>query len=189
MALSAGERERLSVVSCVPIPGKAPLPPDNLSLSPADSAITVNWKTAEDAEFYDVYYKESAASEFQRVAEAITATSFTVEKQTNGVSYDFYVRAGNQIGYSKPSLTATGEPEKDKIIIPTLPTKNRIPNSAITKVTMESPGNISAEYEGKFNISWVYDGDFETHWTAASWGKSSRFTFEFDEEKSMNYMV
>ena len=64
------------------------------------------------------------------------------------VSYDFYVRAGNQIGYSKPSLTATGEPEEDKIIIPTLPTKNRIPNSAITKVTMESPGNISAEYEG-----------------------------------------
>ncbi len=170
-----------AVVSCVPIPGQAPLPPDNLSLSPADSAITVNWKTAEDAEFYDVYYKESAASEFQRVAEAITATSFTVEKLTNGVSYDFYVRAGNQIGYSKPSLTATGEPEEDKIIIPTLPTKNRIPNSAITKVTMESPGNISAEYEGKFDISWVYDGDFETHWTAASWGKSSRFTFEFDE--------
>ena len=34
-----------------------PLPPDNLSLTPEDSAIVVNWKNAEDAEFYNVYYK------------------------------------------------------------------------------------------------------------------------------------
>ncbi len=175
--------------SCIPQPSSKPLPPDNLSLTPEDSAIVVNWKKAEDAEFYNLYYKESAASQYKLAAEKTAAVSYTVSGLTNDVSYDFYVTAGNKIGFSRPSLVATGAPEKEILNFPTLPTLNRIPNSDIISVTMDDPGNVSSEYGGKFDISWVYDEDFETHWTGQSWWRSSRFTFEFNEEKSMDYLV
>ncbi len=176
-------------VSCVPQPSKAPLPPDNLSLSPEESAITASWKKTEDAEFYHLYYKESSAKDFILAAEKHTATSFTVTGLTNDVSYDFYVVAGNQIGLSRPSLIATGKPEKEILNFPTLPTMNRIPSSAIIKAEMTNPNNVAPEYGGKFNVKQVYDGDFETHWTALKWSLSSRFTFEFDEEQSMDYLI
>ena len=176
-------------VSCVPQPSKAPLPPDNLSLSPEESAITASWKKTEDAEFYHLYYKESSAKDFILAAEKHTATSFTVTGLTNDVSYDFYVVAENQIGLSRPSLIATGKPEKEILNFPTLPTMNRIPSSAIIKAEMTNPNNVAPEYGGKFNVKQVYDGDFETHWTALKWSLSSRFTFEFDEEQSMDYLI
>ena len=176
-------------VSCVPQPSKAPLPPDNLSLSPEESAITASWKKTEDAEFYNLYYKESSAKDFILAVEKHTATSFTVTGLTNDVSYDFYVVAGNQIGLSRPSLIATGKPEKEILNFPTLPTMNRIPSSAIIKAEMTNPNNVAPEYGGKFNVKQVYDGDFETHWTALKWSLSSRFTFEFDEEQSMDYLI
>ncbi|MCI8623907.1 MAG: hypothetical protein HFG26_09630 [Provencibacterium sp.] len=178
-----------AAVSCIPQPDKAPLPPDNLSLTPEDSAIALSWKKAENAEFYNVYYKESAAESFELAAQKIAAASFTVTGLTNGVSYDFYVTAGNQIGFSGPSLTATGMPEQEILKIPTLPTRNRIPNSAIISAELENKNNVSNEYGGNFDIRWVYDGDFETHWTARVWWESSRITFEFDEEKSMDYLI
>ncbi len=178
-----------AAVTCIPQPSKVPLRPDNLSLHPEDSAITVSWKKTEDAEFYNVYYKESSESAFGLAAEKTPGTSFTVTGLTNDVSYDFYVTAGNQIGFGPKSLTATGAPEKEVLKFPELPTLNRIPNSDIIKVTMNEPGNVSAEYNGKFDIKWVYDEDFETHWTAQRWGRSSRFTFEFNEEKSMDYLI
>ncbi len=178
-----------AAVGCIPQPDKAPLPPDNLSLTPEDSAMSLSWKKTEDALFYNVYYKESDKREFILAAEKRTSTSIVITGLTNDVSYDFYVTAGNLIGVSRPSLTVTGTPEKEEIDIPILPTLNRIDNSHIISAVMENPKNVSAEYDGQFDVSWVYDGDFETHWTAQSWWLSSRFTFEFDEEQSMDYMI
>lgn len=179
-----------AAVTCIPQPTKVPRQPDMVSLSPADKAIAVSWKKTEDAEFYNVYYKETEASEFQLATEQpVTGTSLNVSGLTNDVSYDFYVVAGNKIGFGPKSLTATGAPVADVLKIPTLPTMNRIPNSDIISVSMDDPGNVSSEYEGKFDIKWVYDNDFETHWSGASWWRSSRFTFVFNEEKSMDYLI
>ncbi len=179
-----------AAVTCIPQPTKVPRQPDMVSLSPEDKAIVISWKKTEDAEFYNVYYKETEAGEFQLATEQpVTGTSLNVSGLTNDVSYDFYVVAGNKIGFGPKSLTATGAPVADVLKIPTLPTMNRIPNSDIISVSMDDPGNVSSEYEGKFDIKWVYDNDFETHWSGASWWRSSRFTFVFNEEKSMDYLI
>lgn len=175
-----------AAVSCVPQPDRAPLPPDNLSLSPEDSAIAVGWKKTEDAEFYNLYYKKSSDKEFQIVKEEYPSVSCVVEDLENGVSYDFYVTAGNQKGTSGPSLTASGTPVKEEIDPPVLPTRNRIPNSAIVSAQMENPKNVS---DPGFDVRQVYDEDFETSWTARVWWESSRFTFEFDEEQDMDYLI
>lgn len=176
-------------VCCIPQPDKAPLPPDNLSLSLQDSAITLSWKKTENAEFYNVYMKPSAEDAFQLLAEKQTGTSFTASGLTNGVSYDFYVTAGNAIGISGPSLTASGSPEPEELVIPTLPTRNRIDSSHIISARMEDAGNLSSEIAGSFSVGQVYDGDFTTYWRGQRWGRSTRFIFEFDEEQSMDYLI
>ncbi|MCI8443224.1 MAG: hypothetical protein HFG27_11940 [Provencibacterium sp.] len=177
------------VLCCIPQPDKAPLPPDNLALSPQDSAITLSWKKTENAEFYNVYMKPSAEDSFQMLSEKQEGTSFTAFGLTNGVSYDFYVTAGNAIGMSAPSLTASGSPEPEELVIPTLPTRNRIDSAHIIGASMQDAGNLSSEIAGSFSVEQVYDGDFSTYWRGQRWGRSTRFTFEFDEEQSMDYLI
>lgn len=178
-----------SAICCIPQPGKAPLPPDNLSLTPQDSALDLQWKKAEDAEFYNVYMKPSAQGEFQCVSERQAGTTYTASGLTNGVSYDFYVTAGNAIGVSGPSLTASGTPEPEELVIPTLPTRNRIDSAEIIGASMQDAGNLSSDISGSFKIEQVYDGDYTTYWRGQSWWRSSRFTFEFAEEQSMDYLI
>lgn len=178
-----------SAICCIPQPDKAPLPPDNLSLTPQDSALTLSWKKTENAGFYSVYMKPSAENDFQCVSERQEGTSYTASGLTNGTSYDFYVTAGNAIGMSGPSLTASGTPEPEELNIPTLPTRNRIDNAEIIGATMQDAGNLATDIAGSFKIEQVYDGDYTTYWRGRNWWSSSRFTFEFAEEQSMDYLI
>lgn len=178
------------VVSAMPMPNKAPLKPDMVTVSAMDSALKVSWKNTENATYYKVFYKEADADKFVQYGDKTDLTSVSVGGLTNGTEYLLYVIAGNDIGESPRSDLATGTPEKEVIEAPKIPTLHMMDSSNIESIQMANSNNVNkAEYPNGFNVNNVADGDYSTHWTARAWWESNQFTFTFKEAKEMNYMV
>ena len=60
--------------------------------------------------------------------------------------------------------------------MPDLPTEDRIDNSLIQSVVMETPSNVNRSLCPNFATSHVIDNDAATYWVANQWWVSSRFT-------------
>lgn len=182
-----------SEVKATPQPTSAPPAPDFLKVEPLNQGLRVSWKKTENATSYNVFYKKSDASEFIKFNDQpLESTSASIGGLENGTEYSVYVTALNQIGESRPSLTATGIPEKIEVVPPKLPTLNRISNDNIALVEMGNRNNVaSQEYPNGFNVNNVIDGDYNTHWTARAWWESKKFIFTFkdNQEYTMDYVV
>ncbi|RAZ93766.1 hypothetical protein DK853_38605, partial [Klebsiella oxytoca] len=75
-----------------------------------DGALSVSWKAAENATFYEVWYKEDGTGDFRQWAGRLSKTNTTISELTNGVTYAVCVTAGNSVGVSGYSRTALGTP-------------------------------------------------------------------------------
>ncbi len=188
------EGNKSSIVSAMPEPAKLPNRPDFVTAVGRDSSITVSWQKAENAKTYNIYAKTDKDDDYTKVAYDIKGTSYTIPNLTNNTTYTLYVTSQNDVGESRPSELVDATPKKQEIIPPTLPSKNRIDSSNITKVVLSGNGQ---DYDKKlypdgFNADWLIDNDFNTHWVAedwGSWGQENSFTFTFDEPKTMDYLI
>ena len=96
-------------VSATPQPARAPSAPDMVSVSPLDSALSVSWKAAENATFYEVYYKAESESSYRQWGGRLSNTSTVLTDLANGVTYSIYIQAGNSVGaVSSSNLLAPG---------------------------------------------------------------------------------
>lgn len=178
-------------ISAIPQPNSVPKKPDMVVVKGEDRALRVSWKKAENAVYYEVYYKEANSTEdYKQFGGQITDTSTAIGGLTNGIEYNLYIIAGNNIGKGPRSNIAVGIPQKDEVDAPDIPTKYMIDKSNIEKIELGNTSNVmTSEYPNGFDVWNVADGDYGTHWTAATWSKSGTFTFTFKEAKEMNYMV
>ncbi|WP_250278250.1 M60 family metallopeptidase [[Clostridium] colinum] len=184
------EGEKSAIVSATPLPKKAPNRPDFVKATANDGSITLSWNKAENAESYNIYSKTSKDSEYKKVASNITNTSYTLSGLTNNVEYTLYVTSENSVGESTPSELINATPKKDIVTPPTLPTKDRIPNSNIEKVEMGASGNFdSALYPNGFDPKWLIDENFNTDWVARVFWETNTFSFTFKQPKTMDYLI
>lgn len=160
-------------VSAAPQPARAPSAPDMVSVGPLDSALSVGWKAAENATFYEVYYKAESESGYRQWGGRLSNTSTTITGLTNGVTYFIYIQAGNAVGVSGPSRTALGTPAAVDYSRPEgIPTEGVLEGADIERVWLADSGNVSpsAYPAGRpFQTVYMNDGDFSTHWTSQSW--------------------
>ncbi len=160
-------------VSATPQPARAPSAPDMVSVSALDSALSVSWKAAENATFYEVYYKAENESAYRQWGSRINSTSTVITDLTNGVSYSIYIQAGNSVGVSGPSRTALGTPAAVDYSRPEgIPAEGVLDWRNIERVWLANPNNVSptAYPAGKpFRPEFMADGDFSTHWTSHSY--------------------
>lgn len=190
--------ERSEEVVGIPKPASVPLAPDNPRAEAGNEKIYFSWKAPESAEGYNVYYKAKADAEYQKVS-GIKDTKYAINGLQNGVEYEMYVTAYNQIGEGKPSTSVVAIPKKEDIEIPDVPTYRLIntPNGNaegiktdhIIKVEMVDKNNVAAEYPADFNIEDVVDGDYYTHWTARTYQRSKGITVTFDKPYEMDHLA
>lgn len=95
-----------SEITVTPKASSKPDKPDGLTATGAYKSIQLSWKAAEDAEWYNVYYKLRAEDEYHKIAN-IDSTSYTVTELEDKAEYVVYVTAENIHGESAPSLTAS----------------------------------------------------------------------------------
>lgn len=92
-------------VTAVPLPSGKPDKPDNVSAKGQFQSVVVSWKNMKDTLTYNLYYKESAAGEYQKI-EGIKENSYTIGNLKDLTEYTVYVTGVNEFGESGPSLSA-----------------------------------------------------------------------------------
>ena len=161
-------------VSATPQPARAPSAPDMVSVSSLDSALSVGWKAAENATFYEVYYKAEDESGYRQWGGRLSNTSTVITDLTNDVTYSVYIQAGNSVGVSGPSRTALGTPSAVDYSRPEgIPAEGILEGADVERVWLADPRNVSpTAYPASkpFQPEYMNDGDFSTHWTSHAYG-------------------
>lgn len=70
------------------------------------NSVKLSWKKAEDAESYNIYYKESGTRDYVKIS-GVTSTSYTITGLKSLTEYFVYVAAENDLGEGSPSLTVS----------------------------------------------------------------------------------
>lgn len=184
------EGKKSAIVSATPEPEKIPLRPDFVKATAGDTTINVSWKAAENAKTYNIYLQKEGESRATKVVSDITGTSHKLTGLENDKEYTIYVTSQNKVGESGYSEPAQATPKKEVIVAPNLPTKNRIPNTNVTSVSLAHKDYYDHNlYPNGFDTKWFVDGDYETSWVARKWWEDTSITFTFDEAKDMDYLI
>lgn len=179
-----------TVLSAVPLPASVPGAPSNLVVEAADTALRLSWSKTKDATYYQVYYREKGADQFQAWGSTTASLGAVITGLTNGTEYEVAVRAGNNHGLGDYSAIALGTPQRESFELPELPTEGRIDNSEITSIVMADRSNVDKNLCPNFNVSTdLTDNDPNTYWVAATWWNNSSITYTFASTHKMNYLL
>ena len=149
---SVGTGTASSVASATPTASSTPVnpppgPPIELSARPGSGQVSLSWKPPWDdggipITGYTVEYKQSSVSDWSGASMAsVTETNAVVAGLTNGVSYDFRVRARSSAGAGDPSAEVSATP-----------TASSTPGTQVPG----APTDLSARAgDGQVSLSWA----------------------------------
>jgi len=185
-------------VKAVPLPSGKPDKPDGVSAVGKYRSITVSWKNMKDTVTYNLFYKESSASEYQKI-ENISANSYTVENLKDLTEYTVYVTGVNEFGESGPSLLAAATTtDLNPAVMPKYHLINtgkegeksaHIVSASMWAVMVNSPLDTTA------GTAWgTVDHDANSYYQLNSWDNggynamslSNGLTYEFDQAYKMD---
>lgn len=158
--LTDGEKTTLyNSGSGIEYPFAAPTAPTNLSATPGDTTMALDWDALSTEAIYDykVEYKLASDSSWTIFSDGLSTTSAgTVTGLTNGQSYNFRVSAINTTGTSSVSSTATATPNPANTISITTPVSYQVfqrdgsslGDISITGTYTGSPTAIEASFNG-----------------------------------------
>lgn len=183
-------------VSATPQPASAPKPPDLVSVSPMDGALSVGWKAAKGATYYELYYTTKAnasTSDYTRFGGTLTTTGTTLTGLQNGVTYYLYIVAGNDLGRSGPSRISTGTPQAVVYERPAgIPTQGVLDWRDFASIRLAAPSNYdrnSYTSDKPFTPQNMADGDYRTHWTVRDWWSNEHVIVTFKEPQDLSAAI
>ena len=86
------------------------LPPTNLTATPGNAQVTLNWTASSGATSYTVYYGTTSGGPYPNSVTGITGTTCTVSGLSNGTTYYFVAVALGSSGTSPYSNQASATP-------------------------------------------------------------------------------
>lgn len=159
-------------VTATPQPAKVPDRVDMVTVTSMDGALRVGWKAAKGATWHELFYREKDAAGWTQSGGRLEDTQATIEGLTNGVTYEIYVVACNDIGRGPQSTIAEGTPKAVDYSRPAgIPTEGVLEYQDIESIRLADTGNYShTAHPNGFQPASMADGDFRTHWTSQAWG-------------------
>lgn len=159
-------------VTATPQPAKVPDRVDMVTVTSMDGALRVGWKAAKGATWHELFYREKDAAGWTQFGGRLEDTQATIEGLTNGVTYEIYVVACNDIGRGPQSTIAEGIPKAVDYSRPAgIPAEGVLEYQDIESIRLADTGNYShTAHPSGFQPASMADGDFRTHWTSQAWG-------------------
>ncbi|QGN50117.1 hypothetical protein GKC29_27050 [Micromonospora sp. WMMC415] len=167
----AGDSSPSNVASARPMP-PFPQAPSGLTATAGDGKVTLNWTKSPTANvFYLVEYKPSSSTTWTRVDLPVTSCcAFVAGYLTNGITYNFRVRATNLSGDSAPSGTATAKP------MPPIPNAPRNVTVTTWLSSDKMAGWAGIDWDGSTNTKsvfyriWYLNENRNGGWSSGYWG-------------------
>lgn len=176
-------------IVATPKPLSKPPAPTNVVVTERDESLELSWGGSEVATGWNAYYKKKEDKAYTKIENLIEPQT-VIYSLENGVSYQLYVTAYNEKGESGASEIVEAIPKREEIIIPKIPTHNRIDNKAITDIQLVDKNNVDMKFYPKgFDTKNMIDNDFYTHWTALTYQKTRGVTITFDKPYEMDYLA
>ncbi len=159
-------------VTATPQPAAVPDKVDMVTVTSMDGALRVGWKAAKGATWHELFYREKDAAGWTQSGGRLEDTQATIEGLTNGVTYEIYVVACNDIGRGPQSTIAEGIPKAVDYSRPAgIPAEGVLEYQDIESIRLADTGNYShTAHPSGFQPASMADGDFRTHWTSQAWG-------------------
>ncbi|MDE6763861.1 MAG: M60 family metallopeptidase, partial [Oscillospiraceae bacterium] len=188
-------------ISVIPKASSKPDRPDNLTAAGAYRSIRASWKKADDAEWYNIYYKLRSDTEYTKVGN-ITATSYTISDLEDKSEYVLYVTAENEYGESSPSLTAAAS--TTDVSAPIMPKYNLINTGEegekgqhIISASQNYGSMMNSSLDESAKTAWgTVDHDPNSYYLRNTWDdggynniNSNGLFYEFDEEYTIQSLA
>ncbi|MCI9365393.1 MAG: hypothetical protein HFJ54_01960 [Clostridia bacterium] len=84
-------------VEAEPIPNRLPPVPENIRVSGKYLRIDISWKSMDDTQSYNIYYRKAGETEYTKI-EKINTTSYTIDNLENEVEYEIAISGNNHLG-------------------------------------------------------------------------------------------
>lgn len=164
-------------IQAVPKPDGVPDAPDNVKAEGGYKSFKVNWKKNNDADSYNLFYKEKGADSFQKI-EGIKATEWTVEGLKDQTAYIVYLTGVNDLGEG-PACTTVEVSTLSGLTLVKLPAYRLINTSDgdgklsahIIEASVSEPGvmvNSPLDQEKKSALG-LFDNRAESYMEALDW--------------------
>ncbi|MDO4262147.1 MAG: M60 family metallopeptidase, partial [Eubacteriales bacterium] len=201
----SGYTEELSVT---PKAEGVPDAPDNVKITGGYRTVTVSWSANEDADSYNLYYKEEGAESFEKI-EGITASTYQLGGLKDSTKYTVYMTGSNDLGEGPASPTVS-----DSTIAGLVPVKlpgYKLINtsngegvlSAHIKAASFASGASAAMVDSALDAGMtgnsalgLFDNDYNSYFQANDWDYGGAYhqgswgiTTEFDEVYSIGMLT
>lgn len=188
-------------IAVTPKASARPDRPDGLTASGAYRSIRAAWKSAEDAEWYNLYYKLRSDTDYTKIGN-ITATSYTISDLADKSEYVMYVTAENEYGESGPSLTAAAS--TTDVSAPVMPKYNLINTGEagekgqhIISASQNYGSMMNSSMDENARTAWgTVDHDPNSYYIRNTWDDggynnigSNGLFYEFDEEYTIKSLA
>jgi len=181
------------IVTATPKATAKPDAPDNVKATGKYKSIDVTWKNMEDTDSYNLYYKEEAAGEYQKIAN-ITTNRYMLSNLKDKAAYVLYVTGVNDLGESKPSLSAKAETtDISPAEMPKYHLLNRAEEGKVSEhiiaATAQKGSMVDSSLDSGANTVWgTVDNNPLSHYYLNSWDSggfnplnNNGVTYEFDQ--------
>ncbi len=180
-------------VTVTPVPSKRPDAPDNLRAVGAYRSIQVSWKNMKNTDSYNLFYRKKGDTQYTKITN-IKGSSYKITNLEDQQTYELYVTGVNDLGESRPSLTASATTTNvDAAQMPQYGLINKTPagseGAAIVGVTTREGGMVASALDTAGGTALgTADKDASSYYEFATWDSggynamgSHGVTWEFDK--------
>lgn len=155
-----------SAVVVIPKATKAPNAPENISINGGYKLLNISWKSMEDTDSYNLYYREKGSSDDYKEITGITKNSYQLSNLKVNTTYEIYLRGVNEIGVSGNSAVSIGKTTELEYAKTSNYKLINVPQEDGKTAHIKSVTYYSGKYSNNFA---VVDNDYGTDWILNSW--------------------